>query len=191
MNKRCAWAGTRDYMIHYHDQEWGRPVHDDLRHFEMITLEGAQAGLSWDTILRKRAGYREAFAGFDPKKVAAFDEKKQAELLQNPGIVRNRLKVASAIRNARAFLDIQKEFGSFDAYIWAFAGGEPIVNQWKTLSDLPAMTPLSDAISKDLKMRGFNFVGSTIIYAYLQATGLVNDHTVDCYLHPSKKVVMV
>ena len=191
MNKRCAWAGTRDYMIHYHDQEWGRPVHDDLRHFEMITLEGAQAGLSWDTILRKRAGYREAFAGFDPKKVAAFDEKKQAELLQNPGIVRNRLKVASAIRNARAFLDIQKEFGSFDAYIWAFAGGEPIVNQWKTLSDLPAMTPLSDEISKDLKKRGFNFVGSTIIYAYLQATGLVNDHTVDCYLHPSKKVVMV
>ena len=191
MNKRCAWAGTRDYMIHYHDQEWGRPVHDDLRHFEMITLEGAQAGLSWDTILRKRAGYREAFAGFDPKKVAAFDEKKQAELLQNPGIVRNRLKVASAIRNARAFLDIQKEFGSFDAYIWAFAGGEPIINQWKTLSDLPAMTPLSDAISKDLKKRGFNFVGSTIIYAYLQAVGLVNDHTVDCYLHPSKKVVMV
>ena len=191
MNKRCTWAGTRDYMIHYHDQEWGRPVHDDLRHFEMITLEGAQAGLSWDTILRKRAGYREAFAGFDPKKVAAFDEKKQAELLQNPGIVRNRLKVASAIRNARAFLDIQKEFGSFDAYIWAFAGGEPIVSQWKTLSNLPAMTPLSDAISKDLKMRGFNFVGSTIIYAYLQATGLVNDHTVDCYLHPSKKVVMV
>ncbi|MCH8081901.1 MAG: DNA-3-methyladenine glycosylase I [Proteobacteria bacterium] len=191
MNKRCAWAGTRDYMIHYHDQEWGRPVHDDLRHFEMITLEGAQAGLSWDTILRKRAGYREAFAGFDPKKVAVFDEKKQAELLQNPGIVRNRLKVASAIRNARAFLDIQKEFGSFDAYIWAFAGGEPIINQWKTLSDLPAMTPLSDAISKDLKMRGFNFVGSTIIYAYLQAAGLVNDHTVDCYLHPSKKVVMV
>ena len=191
MNKRCAWAGTRDYMIHYHDQEWGRPVHDDLRHFEMITLEGAQAGLSWDTILRKRAGYREAFAGFDPAKVAVFDEKKQAELLQNPGIVRNRLKVASAIRNARAFLDIQKEFGSFDAYIWAFAGGEPIINQWKTLSDLPAMTPLSDAISKDLKKRGFNFVGSTIIYAYLQAVGLVNDHTVDCYLHPSKKVVMV
>ena len=191
MNKRCAWAGTRDYMIRYHDQEWGRPVHDDLRHFEMITLEGAQAGLSWDTILKKRAGYREAFAGFDPKKVAVFDEKKQVELLQNPGIVRNRLKVASAIRNARAFLDIQKEFGSFDAYIWAFAGGEPIVNQWKTLSDLPATTPLSDEISKDLKKRGFNFVGSTIIYAYMQATGLVNDHTVDCFLYPSKKVVMV
>ena len=191
MDKRCAWAGTRDYMIHYHDQEWGRPVHDDLRHFEMITLEGAQAGLSWDTILKKRAGYREAFAGFDPAKVAVFDEKKQAELLQNPGIVRNRLKVASAIRNAKAFLDTQKEFGSFDAYIWAFAGGEPIVNQWKTLSDLPAMTPLSDEISKDLKMRGFNFVGSTIIYAYMQATGLVNDHTVDCFLYPSKKVVMV
>ena len=191
MNKRCAWAGTRDYMILYHDQEWGRPVHDDLRHFEMITLEGAQAGLSWDTILKKRTGYRKAFAGFDPKKVAVFDEKKQAELLQNPGIVRNRLKVASAIRNAKAFLDIQKEIGSFDAYIWAFADGQPIVNQWKTLSDLPAMTPLSDAISKDLKMRGFNFVGSTIIYAYLQATGLVNDHTVDCFLHPSKKVVMV
>lgn len=187
MKKRCFWAGEKPHMITYHDEEWGRPVHDEFRHFEMLTLEGAQAGLSWDTILKKRENYYKAFAGFDPKTVARFDDKKAAELLQNPGIVRNRLKVASATRNARAFLDIQKEFGSFDAYIWAFVDGTPIVNHWKGMADMPAKTGVSDAISKDLKNRGMNFVGSTIIYAYMQATGLVNDHTVDCYLHPDNQ----
>ncbi len=174
-------------MVAYHDDEWGRAVHDDTRHFEMITLEGAQAGLSWDIILKKRENYRKGFAGFDPEKVARFDEKKASELLQNPGIVRNRLKVASTIRNARAFLEIQKEFGSFDSYIWGFSGGQQIVNHWQGMADMPAKTGLSDAISKDLKGRGFNFVGSTIIYAYMQAIGLVNDHTLDCYLHPKNR----
>ncbi len=185
--KRCSWAGDKDYMVAYHDDEWGRAVHDDCRHFEMITLEGAQAGLSWDTILKKRENYRLAFAGFDPAKVARFDDAKPAELLQNPGIVRNRLKVASTIRNARAFLDIQKEFGSFDAYIWGFVGGQPIVNRWAGMSEMPGKTELSDTISKDLKGRGFNFVGSTIVYAYMQATGMVNDHTLDCFRHPDNK----
>lgn len=185
--KRCQWAGDKPHMVTYHDDEWGRAVHDDTRHFEMITLEGAQAGLSWDIILKKRENYRTAFAAFDPEKVARFDEGKAAELLQNPGIVRNRLKVASTIRNARAFLEIQKEFGSFDSYIWGFAGGQQIVNHWQGMADMPAKTDLSDAISKDLKGRGFNFVGSTIIYAYMQAIGLVNDHTLDCYLHPKNR----
>lgn len=168
-------------MVAYHDDEWGVPVHEDFLHFEMITLEGAQAGLSWDTILRKRAGYKELFAGFDPEKVALFDDGKQAELLLNPAIVRNRLKVASTIGNAKAFLEIQKEFGSFDAYIWGFVGGKPIKNSFKSLSGMPAKTDLSDRVSKDLLKRGFKFVGSTIVYAYLQAAGLVNDHTVDCF----------
>lgn len=181
MKKRCEWAGEKPHMVTYHDEEWGVPVHDDHLHFEMITLEGAQAGLSWDTILKKRAGYREAFANFDPEKVAQFDEAIQAELLQNSAIVRNRLKVASTIGNAKAFLEIQKEFGSFDAYIWGFVGGQPIRNSFKTLSDLPAKTDLSDRVSKDLLKRGFKFVGSTIVYAYLQAAGLVNDHIQDCF----------
>ncbi len=181
MKKRCAWAGEKAHMVAYHDEEWGVPVHDDHLHFEMITLEGAQAGLSWDTILKKRAGYKELFADFDPEKVAQFDEAKQAELLLNPAIVRKRLKVASTTLNARAFLAIQKEFGSFDAYIWGFVGGQPIVNSPKTMSDIPGKTDLSDQISKDLLKRGFKFVGSTIVYAYLQAAGLVNDHTVDCF----------
>lgn len=187
MKKRCAWAGEKPHMVAYHDEEWGVPVHEDFLHFEMITLEGAQAGLSWDTILKKRAGYREAFANFDPEIVAGFDEAKQAELLQNPAIVRNRLKVASTIGNAKAFLNIQKEFGSFDAYIWGFVGGKPIINGFKSLADLPAKTSLSDEVSKDLLKRGFKFVGSTIIYAYLQAVGLVNDHTADCFRYPDNQ----
>lgn len=181
MKKRCAWAGEKPHMVAYHDEEWGVPVHDEFLHFEMLTLEGAQAGLSWDTILKKRAGYQEAFANFDPEKVAQFDEKKQAELLLNPAIVRNRLKVASTIGNARAFLEIQKEFGSFDTYIWGFINGKPLVNSFKSLSEMPGKTDLSDRISKDLLKRGFKFVGSTIVYAYLQAAGLVNDHTVNCF----------
>ncbi|MEE8259051.1 MAG: DNA-3-methyladenine glycosylase I [Sphingomonadales bacterium] len=185
--KRCSWAGDKPHMVAYHDDEWGRAVHDDTRHFEMITLEGAQAGLSWDIILKKRDNYRKAFAGFNPGKVARFDANKAAGLLQNPGIVRNRLKIASTIRNARAFLDVQKEFGSFDTYIWDFGGARPIINRWQKMAEMPAKTDLSDKISKDLKGRGFNFVGSTIIYAYLQAIGLVIDHTLDCYLHPNNR----
>ena len=185
--KRCEWAGDKPHMVAYHDDEWARAVHDDTRHFEMITLEGAQAGLSWETILKKRENYRKAFAGFDPGKVARFDDNKATDLLQNPGIVRNRLKVASTIRNARAFLEIQKEFGSFDSYIWGFVGGKPIVNRWQEMAEMPAKTDLSDEISKDIKSRGFNFVGSTIIYAYMQAIGMVNDHTVDCFLHPNNR----
>lgn len=181
MKKRCAWAGEKPHMVAYHDEEWGVPVHDDHLHFEMITLEGAQAGLSWDTILKKRAGYKDLFANFDPGKVAQFTEEKQAELLLNPAIVRNRLKVASTTLNARAFLEIQKEFGSFDAYIWGFLNGKPLVNSPKSMADIPAKTSLSDEISKDLLKRGFKFVGSTITYAYLQAAGLVNDHTIDCF----------
>ncbi|MFH0725803.1 MAG: DNA-3-methyladenine glycosylase I [Pseudomonadota bacterium] len=179
--KRCAWAGNDPLYRSYHDREWGVPVHDDRLLFEFLTLEGAQAGLSWITILRKRASYREAFAGFDPGLVARFDEAKVAELLSNPGIVRNRLKVASAITNARAFLKIQEEFGSFAAYQWHFVNGQPIQNAWHNLTDVPASTPLSDTISRDLKKRGFRFVGSTIIYAHMQAVGMVNDHTVDCF----------
>lgn len=179
---RCTWAeGSFEEYIRYHDEEWGVPVHDDRTHFEFLILEGAQAGLSWSTILKKRDGYRHAFAGFDPEKVARFDETKIEQLLQNPGIVRNRLKVRSAVQNARHFLKIQKEFGSFDAYIWSFVDNKPIKNHWKSLPEVPAKTEVSDGISKDLKRRGFNFVGSTIIYAHMQACGLVNDHTVDCF----------
>lgn len=181
--KRCAWSekGSSALYIDYHDKEWGVPVHDDRTHFEFLVLEGAQAGLSWSTILNKREAYRKAFAGFDPPKVARFTDKKIGKLLENPGIVRNRLKVQSAVRNARAFLEVQKEFGSFDAYVWPFVGGKPQVNRRRGMSDIPARTPRSDALSEDLKQRGFNFVGSTIIYAHMQAVGMVNDHVVSCF----------
>jgi DNA-3-methyladenine glycosylase I len=169
--------------VAYHDTEWGIPVHDDRHLFEMLTLEGAQAGLSWITILRKRDNYRKAFDGFRPERIAQYDAKKLRALLGDAGIVRNRLKIASTVSNARAFLQVQKEFGSFDAYIWTFVGGKPLRNHWKTLRDIPAHTPESDAMSKDLKKRGFRFVGSTICYAFMQAVGMVNDHTADCFRH--------
>jgi DNA-3-methyladenine glycosylase I len=177
---RCHWA-TTELNIPYHDQEWGVPVHNDDTWFEFLTLEGAQAGLSWDTVLKKRARYREVFANFDPQKVARYDAKKVKSLLTDPGIIRNRLKITATIGNARAFLAIQGEFGSFDTYMWRFVGGKPIQNAWKPHKKLPASSAVSDAISKDLKNRGFSFVGSTIIYALMQATGLVNDHMVDCF----------
>ncbi len=178
--KRCTWA-SNELNIPYHDTEWGVPVHDDRLLFEFLILEGAQAGLSWDTVLRKREAYREAFAGFDPAKVAGFSDSKLEKLMLNEGIIRNRLKIWSARSNAKAFLAVQKEFRSFDAYIWGFFGGKPIVNKWKGLGDVPAKTEISDAISKDLRKRGFNFVGSTIMYAFMQATGMVNDHLVSCF----------
>jgi DNA-3-methyladenine glycosylase I len=178
---RCPWPAADLLMLRYHDEEWGVPVHDDRKHFEFLVLEGAQAGLSWLTILRKREGYREAFAGFDPRKVARFDARKVKTLLGNAAIVRNRLKIEATVSNARAFLDVQKEFGSFDAYVWRFVGGGPIVNRWKTIKQIPARSPESDALSADLKRRGFRFVGSTIIYAHMQAVGMVNDHLVSCY----------
>lgn len=178
--KRCGWA-RNELAIHYHDTEWGVPLHDDRGLFEFLILEGAQAGLSWDTILRKRDSYREAFDGFDPVRVARFTPAKCDKLLKNEGIIRNRLKIASAVRNAQAFLSVQDEFGSFDAYIWAFVAGKPIDGKRKTLADVPAKTDISDAISKDLKKRGFNFVGSTIMYAFMQATGMVNDHVEMCF----------
>jgi len=177
---RCGWART-ELSIPYHDEEWGVPVHDDRRQFEFLVLEGAQAGLAWETILRKREGYRAAFDGFDPAKVARYTAAKVARLLADPGIVRNRLKVASAVSNARAFLRVQEAFGSFDAYIWRFVDGRPIVNRRRGLDGFPARTPVSDALSKDLKARGFSFVGSTIVYAHMQATGMVNDHVRDCF----------
>ncbi len=180
---RCGWSISDPLMIDYHDNEWGVPVHDDRKHFEMIVLDGAQAGLSWQTVLKKREAYREAFDNFDPKKVARYDERKIEELLNNPGIIRNRLKVSSAIKNANAFLEVRKEFGTFDKYIWQFVGGSPMHNTWKSLKELPAKTHESDAMSKDMKKRGFNFVGSTICYAYMQAAGMVNDHTVECFRH--------
>ncbi len=179
---RCKWAtGGNELYLDYHDQEWGVPQHDDRVLFEFLILEGAQAGLSWSTILNKREGYRKAFSGFDPGKVARYDKARINKLLQDPAIVRNRLKVESAVINARAFLDVQEEFGSFDAYNWRFTGGKPIQNSWKTMKKVPASTKVSDAMSKDLKSRGFKFVGSTIMYAHLQATGMVNDHTTDCF----------
>ena len=180
---RCGWVGGKPHFIAYHDQEWGVPIHDDQKHFEMLLLEGAQAGLSWETILLRRNGYRQAFAEFDPKKVVRFTAKKKAVLLENPGIIRHRLKIDSAVTNAQAFLAVQEEVGSFDRYVWQFVGGKPKVNRWTRMSQVPATTPESDALSKDLKKRGFRFVGSTIVYAYMQATGLVNDHTTDCFLH--------
>lgn len=177
---RCDWA-KNELAIAYHDAEWGVPLHDDRGLFEFIILEGAQAGLSWDTILRKRENYRAAFDNFDVAKVAQYKEKKIAELLQNEGIIRNRLKIASAVRNAEAFLNVQAEFGTFDSYIWEFVGGKPLVNTWTEIKQVPAKTEVSDAISKDMKKRGFNFVGSTIMYAHMQATGMVNDHLVTCF----------
>jgi len=179
---RCRWVGSKPHFIRYHDREWGVPVHSDRKHFEMLLLEGAQAGLTWETILLRRAGYRKAFAQFDPVKLAQFDAKKEAALLKNPSIIRNRLKIESVVTNARAFLAVRREFGSFDRYVWSFVGGTQKVNRWRTQSQVPATSRESDALSKDLKRRGFRFVGSTIIYAYMQATGLVNDHTLDCFL---------
>ncbi|SRR5258706_3475598 len=178
---RCPWCLKFEQYIRYHDQEWGVPVHDDLVHFEFLILEGAQAGLSWSTILKKREGYRKAFAGFDPNKVARFSDAKIEKLLLDPAIVRNRLKVKAAVNNARHFLEVQKEFGSFDRYAWTFVGGAPIVNKRKTLGQIPPTTKQSDALSKDLIRRGFKFVGSTVMYAHMQACGLVNDHLVDCF----------
>ena len=180
--KRCAWAeGVNLAYIEYHDKEWGVPVYDDQVQFEFLVLEGAQAGLSWSTILGKRDGYRKAFADFDPEKVARFTKNRIEKLLTNPGIVRNRLKVQSAVSNAKAFLDVQQEYGSFSDYIWQFVDGEPIQNRHRKDSDIPATSPESDALSKDLKKRGFKFVGSTIVYAHMQATGLVNDHVIGCF----------
>jgi DNA-3-methyladenine glycosylase I len=179
---RCAWARSA-LMIRYHDKEWGVPVHDDGRLFEFLILEGAQAGLSWETILNKRENYRAAFDGFDARRVARYDRRKVAQLLQNSGIVRNRLKIASTVRNAQAMLQVQEEFGSFDRYIWQFVDGRPRVNSWSARSKVPARTAESDAMSKALKKRGFSFVGSTICYAFMQAVGTVNDHVVECFRH--------
>ncbi|WP_103665377.1 DNA-3-methyladenine glycosylase I [Gracilimonas amylolytica] len=180
--KRCEWVeGQFPEYIDYHDTEWGVPVHDDRVHFEFLILEGAQAGLSWSTILKRREGYRNAFADFNPEEVARFDEAKVQELKQDPEIIRHELKIRSAISNARHFLDIQNEFGSFDTYVWTFVEGEPIVNHWESIKEVPATTKESEALSKDLKKRGFKFVGSTIIYAYMQACGLVMDHTTECF----------
>jgi DNA-3-methyladenine glycosylase I len=178
---RCAWCGTDPLYMRYHDREWGVPVHDERKHFEFLILEGAQAGLSWITILRKRENYREAFVGFDPARVARFGKREMERLLNNPGIVRNRLKIESTIKNARAFLDVQDEFDGFDRYVWRFVGGKPIRNRWKHMKQIPARTAESDALSKDLKKRGFSFVGSTIIYAHMQAVGMVNDHVTGCF----------
>jgi DNA-3-methyladenine glycosylase I len=179
--ERCAWVGTESLYVAYHGREWGVPVHDDRLLFEFLVLEGAQAGLSWLTILKKREGYREAFAGFDPEKVACFGRADVERLLSDQGIVRNRLKVESAISNAQAFLRVQEESGSFDAYVWRFVDGETIQNRWSTVAEIPAETTEAERLSKDLKRRGFRFVGPTIMYAHMQATGMVNDHTVECF----------
>jgi DNA-3-methyladenine glycosylase I len=179
--RRCGWAGTDPRMIAYHDEEWGVPVHDERRLFEFLVLEGAQAGLSWQTILNKRAAYREAFAGFDPARVARFDARRIDRLLANPGIVRNRLKIQSTVTNARAFLDVQREAGSFDRFVWGFVGGSPRTNRRRSLSEVPARSAASDALAAELQRRGFRFVGSTICYAFMQATGMVNDHLLSCY----------
>jgi DNA-3-methyladenine glycosylase I len=182
--RRCAWAeGVNDLYLRYHDTEWGVPVHDDRTQFEFLILEGAQAGLAWSTVLNKREAYRKAFANFDPAKVARFNKKKIESLLANPGIIRNRLKVEAAVGNAKAFLALQKEFGSFDQYIWQFVGGSPIQNHRKTMKDIPATSPQADTLSRDLKKRGFKFVGSTIMYSHMQAVGMVNDHVVSCFRH--------
>jgi DNA-3-methyladenine glycosylase I len=180
--RRCGWSeNTFEGYEKYHDEEWGVQVHDDRKHFEFLILEGAQAGLSWATIIKRREGYRQAFADFDPEKVAKYSQKKIESLLQDVGIIRNRLKVQSAVTNAQKYLEVQQEFGSFDKYIWQFVGGKPIVNKWQEMSEVPATSPESDALSKDLKKRGFKFVGSTIMYAHMQACGLVNDHATYCF----------
>jgi DNA-3-methyladenine glycosylase I len=186
--KRCAWAERSELEQTYHDHEWGVEIHDDRRLFEFLILEGAQAGLSWSTILQKRDGYRKAFDNFDACKISRYSEKKVTQLLADSGIVRNRLKIHAAITNAKAFLAVQKEFGSFDRYIWGFVGGKPIRNAWKKMADIPTSTPESDAMSRDLRKRGFKFVGTTICYAFMQATGMVNDHLVDCFRFKSKRV---
>ena len=183
MTTRCPWAGPDPLYREYHDAEWGVPVHDDRHFFEMLILEGAQAGLAWITILRKRQGYRDAFDGFDPAAVARYDDRRVATLLENPAIVRNRRKIESAVGNARAFLQVQEELGSFDRYVWRFVDGRPRQNRWRTMAEVPAETAESRAMSRDLKRRGFRFVGPTICYAFMQATGLVNDHLVDCFRH--------
>ncbi len=185
---RCAWVNDDPLYMAYHDEEWGVPVHDDRMLFEFLILEGAQAGLSWITILKKRDNYRRAFDNFDVRKIARYDDAKVQSLLADPGIVRNRLKIAATIQNAKAFLAVQKEFGSFDAYVWQFVGSKPKQNRWKTIAEAPAKTPESDALSKDLLQRGFKFVGSTICYAFMQAVGMVNDHTVDCFRYPKNKL---
>jgi DNA-3-methyladenine glycosylase I len=181
MKKSCDWPGKDPMMIEYHDTEWGVPLHDDRKLFEFLILEGFQAGLSWSTVLKKREAFREAFSGFDPEKVSRFTDTDVERLMQNAGIIRNRLKIRAAINNAQQFLKVQKEFGSFDRYIWGFVDHKPVVNCFERLSDLPAKTPLSDKISKDMVSRGFKFVGSTIVYAHMQATGMVNDHLVHCF----------
>ncbi len=181
---RCPWP-SNDLAVAYHDEEWGTPIHDDRLLFEFLILEGAQAGLSWDTVLAKREHYRKAFAGFDPARVARFDQRKISSLLSNKGLIRNRLKMHSAVRNARAFLELQREFGCFDTYIWTFVDGKPLIHRWAKRGQVPAQTAISDAMSKDLKKRGFNFVGSTICYAFMQATGMVNDHLTTCFRHPN------
>jgi DNA-3-methyladenine glycosylase I len=180
--KRCTWAGVNDpLMLQYHDREWGVPVHDDRRHFEFLILEGAQAGLSWSIVLKKRDGYRRAFSEFDPVKVARYTKKRVQKLTLDPAIIRNRMKIEAAVRNARRFLAIQEEFGSFNAYCWRFVDGRPKLNRWKTTREIPATSLESDTFSKDLKRRGFSFVGSTVIYAHMQAVGMVNDHLIDCF----------
>ncbi len=185
---RCGWVGTgKAFYEEYHDQEWGVPVHDDGKHFEFLILEGAQAGLSWETILKRREGYRKAFKNFDPKAVARMTDQELEALLQNGDIIRNRLKVFAARKNAQVFLQIQQKFGSFNAYVWPFVGGKPKINSWKSLKDVPATSPESDALSADLKKRGMSFVGSTIIYAHMQAVGMVNDHLVTCFRHREVK----
>jgi DNA-3-methyladenine glycosylase I len=184
---RCPWCLKFDQYIQYHDEEWGVPVHDDKKHFEFLILEGAQAGLSWSTVLKKREGYRKNFADFDPAKVARFSASKIEKILTDPGIVRNKLKVHATVNNAQRFLAVQKEFGTFDEYIWGFVKRRPIINRWKSLSEVPATTKESDALSKDLIKRGFKFVGSTVIYAHMQACGLINDHLVDCFRHKEVK----
>jgi DNA-3-methyladenine glycosylase I len=189
MNKepiRCDWCAGSELYTKYHDEEWGVPVFDDQKHFEFLVLESAQAGLSWITILKKRENYRKAYNGFDPQKVARFTEKKKEKLLADPGIVRNRLKIESSISNAQHFLEIQKEFGSFSNYIWAFTKGKPIIGKWKSLKELPARTELSDRVAADLKKRGFKFLGSIIMYSHMQATGLINDHITGCFRHGQK-----
>jgi DNA-3-methyladenine glycosylase I len=183
VRSRCDWCGSDPLYVAYHDDEWGVPVHDDRTWFEFLLLEGAQAGLAWITILRKREAYRRAYDGFDPETIARYDERKVAELLADAGIVRNRLKVAASVTNAQAFLRVRDELGSFDAYMWGFVDGRPIQNRWRTMTELPAVTPLAETISKDLKRRGFRFVGPTIVYAHMQATGMVNDHLVGCFRH--------
>lgn len=181
--ERCGWTKDKDFYNEYHDKEWGVPLHDERALFEFLILEGAQAGLSWETILRKRDNFRCAFDNFDARKIAKYDGRKIEELLSNEGIIRNRLKIGAAIQNAKSFLAVQKEFGAFDAYIWQFVGGKPQKNNWRTLKDVPARTPESDAMCEDLQKRGFKFVGSTICYAFMQATGMVNDHITSCFRH--------